>query len=154
MSPNLLEHRAKSVWVAANAQCSIKFLLGPSMQAHLLWESKLLNLQSRELWEQGALILPNSFVELMGGGPFLLFPPGDTCILPTRDTTFICHSDIMRVLLMLFLNVKYHDLACMIWGSYHPIAISEPNSLNSPTVRNHLQRQLTLSSGRCWCPSF
>ena len=47
------------------------------MQAHLLWESKLLNLQSPDLWEQGALILPNSFVELMVGGPFLLFPPGD-----------------------------------------------------------------------------
>lgn len=54
---------------------------------------------------------------------------------------------ITIVLPVSFLSMEHHDLASLIRGSYHPIAISEPNSLNAPTVSHGLWREPPWSSG-------
>lgn len=86
-------------WVAAEAQPSMEHLLSPHVQERLLWESGPLNLQSPELWEQEALIPPNSFLGLMVGWaiPSLTSWFSDPHVLPTGDTTVICHSDLTSV---------------------------------------------------------
>lgn len=73
---------------------------------------------------------------------------GHSSHLPLRPS-------LMTIVLPIFLlSIKHHNLASIIWRAYHPIAISVPNFLNSPTVSHGLQRELPWSSGALLSSAF